>query len=51
MGSGVSSFVSLLAFAAVNVAVVMLRFRDAGAKRPFRVPLTLAKAGLLEESK
>jgi APA family basic amino acid/polyamine antiporter len=36
--AGMSSFASLLAFAAVNVALILLRSRDPDANRPFRVP-------------
>lgn len=36
--ASVSSFASLLAFASVNVAVLVLRRREPDAKRPFRVP-------------
>src|SRR5690606_15651398 len=36
--AGLSSFVSLLAFGTVNLALVILRKRDAQRRRPFRVP-------------
>jgi len=36
--ASISSFASLLAFATVNVALILLRYREPRAKRPFRVP-------------
>jgi APA family basic amino acid/polyamine antiporter len=39
--SAVSSFASLIAFAAVNVAVIALRRTDPDHERPFRVPLAI----------
>jgi basic amino acid/polyamine antiporter, APA family len=36
--ASISSFASLLAFATVNVALIVLRYREPRAKRPFRVP-------------
>lgn len=42
MGS-VASFLALVAFAAVNAAVVRLRFTRAEAERPFRVPVRLGR--------
>jgi basic amino acid/polyamine antiporter, APA family len=35
--ASLSSFASLLAFAAVNVALIILRYREPGERRPFRV--------------
>jgi amino acid transporter len=35
--ASISSFASLLAFATVNVALIVLRYREPRAKRPFRV--------------
>lgn len=39
----VASLLALIAFASVNAAVLFLRIRQAGAERPFRVPLTLGR--------
>lgn len=41
--AGVSSLGSLIAFAAVNVALIVLRSRDARRARPFRVPLEIRR--------
>jgi APA family basic amino acid/polyamine antiporter len=45
--ASVSSFAALLAFAAVNAAVVILRRRDPDRARPFRVPLAIAGVPVL----
>jgi len=45
--ASVSSFASLLAFAAVNVALVVLRRRAPDLKRPFRVPLAICAVPVL----
>jgi APA family basic amino acid/polyamine antiporter len=45
--ASVSSFASLLAFAAVNVALLVLRYRDPGLERPFRVPLSIGRFPVL----
>ena len=45
--ASVSSFASLLAFTAVNTALVILRMRDPGHPRPFRVPLSIRRVPLL----
>ena len=39
--AGLSSFAALLGFAAVNVALIVLRRREPARKRPFRVPMSL----------
>ena len=36
-----SSFASLLAFALVNAALIVLRYRERDVRRPFRVPLSV----------
>lgn len=45
--ASLSSFAALLAFAAVNVATIVLRYRDPTAERPFRLPLTVGRFPLL----
>jgi basic amino acid/polyamine antiporter, APA family len=45
--AGISSFAALLAFLAVNVTLVVLRFRAPDHHRPFRVPLSLGRVPLL----
>jgi APA family basic amino acid/polyamine antiporter len=47
VAAGVSSFAALIAFAAVNLSVIVLRFTDAGRRRPFRVPGTLGRVPVL----
>lgn len=42
-----SSFAALLAFLAVNVTLIILRFRAPGHSRPFRVPLSLGRLPVL----
>jgi APA family basic amino acid/polyamine antiporter len=39
--AGLSSFGSLLAFATVNLALIILRYREPERERPFRVPVAL----------
>jgi amino acid transporter len=41
--ASLSSFASLLAFAAVNVALVVLRYREPDQERPFRVPFAIGR--------
>jgi APA family basic amino acid/polyamine antiporter len=45
--AGVSSFAALLAFLAVNVTLVVLRFKAPDHHRPFLVPLRLGRVPLL----
>jgi amino acid transporter len=45
--ASLSSFASLLAFAAVNVALIVLRYREPRKQRPFRVPLAIGKFPVL----
>ena len=45
--AGVSSFAALLGFAAVNVALIVLRRREPSRKRPFRVPLSVGGIPML----
>jgi APA family basic amino acid/polyamine antiporter len=45
--ASLSSFASLLAFAWVNVALIVLRYREPDAKRPFRIPGAIGKFPLL----
>lgn len=45
--ASVSSFSTLLAFNAVNLAVILFRFWEPAKKRPFRVPLAAGKLPLL----
>ena len=45
--AGLSSFAALLAFLAVNVALIALRYRRPDHKRPFRVPLSVGRLPLL----
>ena len=40
--AGVSSFAALLGFAAVNLALIVLRRREPRRERPFRVPLSVS---------
>jgi amino acid transporter len=42
-----SSFAALIAFFAVNVVLVVLRYRMPGHKRPFRVPLAIGRLPVL----
>ncbi len=41
--AGLSSFAALLAFVAVNLALIVLRYRMPDHSRPFRVPLAVGK--------
>ena len=43
----ISSFAALVAFFAVNVVLIVLRYRMPGHKRPFRVPLAIGRLPLL----
>ena len=45
--AGLSSFAALLAFLAVNVALIALRYRQPDHKRPFRVPLSIGSLPVL----
>lgn len=45
--AGVSSFAALLAFVAVNLALIALRRRDPDRERPFRVPLAIRGVPLI----
>jgi APA family basic amino acid/polyamine antiporter len=42
-----SSFAALVAFFAVNVVLIVLRYRMPGHKRPFRVPLAIGRLPVL----
>ena len=45
--ASISSFASLLAFAGVSLALIVLRYRAPDQKRPFRVPLHIGRFPLL----
>ena len=45
--ASMSSFASLVAFSGVNTALLVLRYRDPDAKRPFRVPFTVGRIAVL----
>jgi APA family basic amino acid/polyamine antiporter len=45
--ASLTSFASLIAFMAVNVAVIALRYRAPDRRRPFRVPLAIGRLPLL----
>jgi APA family basic amino acid/polyamine antiporter len=45
--ASVSSFASLVAFAGVNAALLILRWRDPARDAPFRVPLTWGRVAVL----
>jgi basic amino acid/polyamine antiporter, APA family len=45
--AGLSSFAALLAFFAVNVALIALRYRHPDHKRPFRVPVNIGRLPVL----
>jgi amino acid transporter len=45
--AGLSSFASILAFAAVNVALIALRYRLPNEHRPFRIPLAIGRLPIL----
>ncbi len=45
--ASVSSFAALVAFAAVNAALIVLRYREPDEKRPFRVPGAIGRFPIL----
>lgn len=45
--SSMSSFAALLAFAAVNVSLIVLRYREPDLERPFRVPGAIGRFPIL----
>ena len=45
--AGLSSFAALLAFLAVNVALILLRYRAPAQRRPFRSPLSIGRMPVL----
>lgn len=45
--ASISSFASLLAFAAVNIATILLRYKEPKQERPFRVPGTIGRFAVL----
>jgi amino acid transporter len=45
--ASMSSFAALLSFALVNVALIVLRYRDPDTKRPFRVPGAIGRFAVL----
>ena len=45
--ASLSSLASLVAFLAVNLALIVLRYRDADRPRPFRVPLAIGRLPIL----
>ncbi|MGH6770845.1 MAG: APC family permease [Xanthobacteraceae bacterium] len=45
--AGLSSFAAILAFAAVNVALIVLRYRLPHEHRPFRVPIAVGRLPIL----
>lgn len=45
--AGMSSLGALLVFVAVNVALIILRFKSPNEKRPFKVPLSIGKVPIL----
>jgi APA family basic amino acid/polyamine antiporter len=45
--AGLSSFSALLAFLAVNVTLIVLRYREPDQPRPFRAPLSIGRMPLL----
>jgi APA family basic amino acid/polyamine antiporter len=45
--AGLSSFAALLAFLAVNVGLIVLRYRDPDRLRPFRVPMRIGRLPVL----
>jgi APA family basic amino acid/polyamine antiporter len=42
-----ANFAIVLGFAAVNVSLIVLRFRQPGAERPFRVPFAIGQVPVL----
>jgi amino acid transporter len=45
--AGLSSFAAILAFAAVNVTLIVLRYRMPNEHRPFRVPIAIGRLPIL----
>ena len=45
--AGMSSLGPLLVFVAVNIALIVLRFKEPQQNRPFRVPLSIGKVPVL----
>tara|TARA_R100000988_G_C3844520_1_gene92054 strand:- start:55 stop:489 length:435 start_codon:yes stop_codon:yes gene_type:complete len=45
--AGMSSLGALLVFVAVNIALIVLRFKEPTQNRPFRVPLSIGKVPVL----
>ncbi|WP_026753623.1 APC family permease [Sediminibacter sp. Hel_I_10] len=45
--AGMSSLGALLVFVAVNIALIVLRFKEPTQNRPFRVPLSIGKVPIL----
>lgn len=45
--AGLASFAALLAFIAVNLCLIVLRYRQPARKRPFRVPLAIGRFPVL----
>jgi amino acid transporter len=45
--ASLSSFAALVAFASVNLALIVLRWREPGRKRPFRSPLAIGRFPVL----
>jgi APA family basic amino acid/polyamine antiporter len=45
--AGLSSFAAVLAFLAVNLTLIVLRFRRPDQPRPFRVPLAIGRLPVL----
>lgn len=45
--AGLSSFAAVLAFLAVNLALIALRYRKPAHKRPFRVPFAIGKLPII----
>lgn len=45
--AGISSFSALLAFVAVNMTLIALRYREPERPRPFRVPLSVGRVPIL----
>src|SRR5699024_1851272 len=45
--AGMSSLGALLVFVAVNIALIVLRFKEPTQNRPFRVPLSISKVPVL----
>ena len=45
--AGMSSLGALLVFVSVNIALIVLRFKEPTQNRPFRVPLSIGKVPIL----